>query len=178
MARARKVPDLDCDGPFARAAARVVEVRGAEVFAHAPGIFDVSEIEHVHDMRVATRRLRAAMEIFAPCFPPKRHRAVLKQVKALADALGERRDRDVAIGSLEGFAAALRPSDRRGVRTLIDRLRDEQERANEELWGVANEARLEDLARGLAELVAAARETIPPPARSTLVPGASGQGAG
>ena len=48
-------------------------------------------------MRVATRRLRAAIEVFWPCFPPKQGKRILAEVKALADALGERRDRDVAI---------------------------------------------------------------------------------
>ena len=67
-------------------------------------MLDLDDVERVHDMRVATRRLRAALEIFEPCFPRKRHRKALKQVKALADALGERRDRDVAIELLEGFA--------------------------------------------------------------------------
>ena len=33
------------------------------------GVLDVGDIERVHDMRVATRRLRAALEIFGPCFP-------------------------------------------------------------------------------------------------------------
>jgi len=32
---------------------------------------------------------RAAMEVFEPCFPRKRFRAALKQVKEIADALGE-----------------------------------------------------------------------------------------
>ena len=69
-------------------------------------------------MRVATRRLRAALEVFEPCFPRKRHRKALKRVKALADALGERRDRDVAIEFLERFAArgAGRPTGRRSRR--------------------------------------------------------------
>ena len=75
-------------------------------------MLDLDDIERVHDMRVATRRLRAAIEVFAPCFPRKRHRAALKQVKALADALGERRDRDVAIEPLEGFAAEMASGER------------------------------------------------------------------
>ena len=32
-------------------------------------VLDVADIERVHDMRVATRRLRAALEVFEPCFP-------------------------------------------------------------------------------------------------------------
>jgi CHAD domain-containing protein len=40
-------------------------------------VLDTSEIENVHAMRVATRRLRAAMEIFASAFPRKQHRVLL-----------------------------------------------------------------------------------------------------
>ena len=67
-------------------------------------------------MRVATRRLRAALEVFEPCFPKKAHAAVLSEVKELADALGERRDRDVTIGALESFADELTAPDRPGSR--------------------------------------------------------------
>ena len=97
MARPREVPGFDCDEEFAAAAARIVRVRSAEVVAHADGVLDLGDAEPLHDMRVATRRLRAALEICEPCFPPKRHRKALKRVKRLADALGARRDRDVEI---------------------------------------------------------------------------------
>ena len=79
-------------------------------------MLDVAEIERVHDMRVATRRLRAALEIFEPCFPPKEFRAALARVKQIADALGERRDRDVAIATLEEFAAGWQLPTARGSR--------------------------------------------------------------
>ena len=64
-------------------------MRGAELFEQSHNVLDTSDIERVHDMRVATRRLRAVLEIFAPCFEPSLHRGVLDDVKALADALGE-----------------------------------------------------------------------------------------
>lgn len=53
-------------------------------------MLDVDDVERVHDVRVATRRLRAALEIFAPSFPRSVHRGVLHDAKALADVLGER----------------------------------------------------------------------------------------
>ena len=118
MAKARSVP-LDPTEPYREAAARVVRVRAEELFEHAEGVLDTADIERVHDMRVATRRLRAVLEIFAPCFPKKRHRAVLRDVKALADALGERRDPDVHIAALERFAAAVPEADRPGVAELV-----------------------------------------------------------
>ncbi len=152
------MPGFDCEEPFGRAAARVIEVRAAEVFAHSDGVLDVADIERVHDMRVATRRLRAALEVFASCFPAKRHRRALKRVKALADALGERRDRDVAIEFLEGFAEEAPERDRAAVEALIERLRTEQRRANEELVPYVKPKRLKRLRRRLRKLVKAAKK--------------------
>src|SRR5436305_2555926 len=133
MARARPVPGFAESESFREAAVRTIEVRAQEVFDHRPGVLDISDIERVHDMRVATRRLRAAMEIFAPCFPKKQHRALLKEVKALADVLGERRDADVAIAGMETACAALPVADRPGVKHLIAEFRVEQQAANERL---------------------------------------------
>ncbi len=65
MAKARPIPGLEPSTRFGDAAALTVEIRAAEVFEHAAGVLDTSDIERVHDMRVATRRLRAAMEVFA-----------------------------------------------------------------------------------------------------------------
>jgi CHAD domain-containing protein len=157
VARARQVPGFDCDEPFAVAAARVIEVRAAEVFERSSGVLDLDDIERVHDMRVATRRLRAAMEVFEPCFPRKRWRKALKRVKALADALGERRDRDVGIEYLEGLEAQLSGAGAERLEPIVGQLRAEQQQANAALEPFVRERRLEKLRRQLAELVEAAR---------------------
>ncbi len=153
MARAREVPGFDCDEPFARAGARVVAVRSAEIFEHSHRVLDIGEIDRLHDMRVATRRLRAAMEVFAPCFPRKRFRKTLEGVKELADALGERRDRDVEIEFLERFAEQADPGDREQLAALVARLRDEQQQANDDLAPLVATERLEKLRRRLERLV-------------------------
>jgi len=153
MARAREVEGLGADVPFAQAAARVVEVRAQELFDHAAGVLDVEDPERVHDMRVATRRLRAVLEIFAPCFPRKPHRAVLREVKALADVLGERRDPDVQIAALHEYQARTPPQDAAGVDALVQRLREEQARANARLAVALAEMERSDLRARLAELV-------------------------
>jgi CHAD domain-containing protein len=157
VARSRDVPGLDCEEPFALAAARVVEVRAAEVFAHSRGVLDTGDVERVHDMRVATRRLRAAMEVFAPCFPRKRFRRALKQVKALADALGERRDSDVEIEFLRRCGDEIGAGGRDALAALVDRLREEQRQANEALAPFVAKKRLAKLRRRLDRLVEGAR---------------------
>ena len=126
MAKAREIPGLSTDLAYGEVAARVVEVRSQELVDHSAGVLDTSDIEAVHDMRVATRRLRAALEVFEPCFQRKAHRRVLRDVKRLADGLGGRRDRDVAIAALVSFNEQMPTADRAGVASLIEGLRDEQ----------------------------------------------------
>ncbi|HWP33461.1 MAG TPA: CHAD domain-containing protein [Solirubrobacterales bacterium] len=155
MARAREV-ELDCEAPFSVAAAQVVEVRAEEVFEQAHGILDLDDPERVHDMRVATRRLRAALEIFAPCFPRKPRRKGLRRVKALADALGECRDVDVEIELLEGVAAELAGADREAVARLLAGMRGEQRRANGDLEAFVTNKRLKRLRRRLRKLAGSA----------------------
>ncbi len=108
-------------------------------------------------MRVATRRLRAALEVFDACFPRRRHRAALKRVKKLADMLGERRDRDVAIEFLENLEGDTPESDRVGLAALVERLRAEQREANEALAPYVKRKRLKRLRRRLRRLVKAAK---------------------
>ena len=156
MAKARDIPELAQAGSFREAAAMTVRVRAEEVFEHSAGVLDVNDIERVHAMRVATRRLRAVMEIFAPAFPRKQHREILKEVKALADTLGERRDRDVAIESMTKIGLALTVTDRRGIDHLIGELRDEQRGANASLAAALQALEENDLRGRLRALAAAA----------------------
>lgn len=152
MAGARKVK-LDREGSFSQAAVRVIKVRSKEVFARSDGVLDLDKVERVHDMRVATRRLRAALEIFEPCFPRKRQRKALKKVKALADALGERRDADVEIALLEGLVEEAAEADRSALRNLIEELRLRQAEANESLAPYVAPKQLKKLRRRLKKLV-------------------------
>lgn len=155
MAGARKV-GLDCEGSFSQAAAKAVGVRAEEVFTHSEGVLDLERAERVHDMRVATRRLRAALEIFEPCFPAKRHRKALRRVRKLADALGERRDADVEIELLEELSGAAAEADLPALRRLVDERRARQREANEGLVPFVSSKRLRKLRRRLAKLVEAA----------------------
>ena len=141
MAKARAIPGLDGDITFADAAARAVEVRTQELFSFEEGVLDTTDPERVHDMRVATRRLRAALEIFAPCFPEGEHKELLREVKKLADALGERRDPDVQIGLLRTLKAELGQGERTGVNGLIAERRARQARGNETVEAEIERAR-------------------------------------
>jgi CHAD domain-containing protein len=153
MAKARPVEGLKSDDAYAAAAAKIVAVRAREVADHSQNVLDVTDIERVHDMRVATRRLRATLEIFEPCFPASRYRETLREVKAVADALGERRDADVAIAAMERFAADLPAPDRPGIASIVKEIRGEQAEANIRLDPCVRPRRLAALSERLSELV-------------------------
>jgi CHAD domain-containing protein len=156
MAKARDIPGLDGRHSFRAVGRAAVSVRAAEVFEHAAGVLDTDDIERVHDMRVATRRLRAVLEVFAPAFDKDEHKAVLKDVKALADALGARRDPDVQLAALATLGAALPEADRAGVEAFAGRLRAEQEDGNATLAAALKLMVEHDLEGRLERLTAAA----------------------
>ena len=159
---------------IARAAARDRRACAAqELFEHADGVLDTSDIERVHDMRVATRRLRAVLEIFAPCFPTRAASSrVLRDVKALADALGERRDPDVQI---EASAAFARRGDggpsSPGVERLLRRAARSARRAGNEVLAAALER-----GRSAATCAAALLRARATPPRRRSHEGPQGQG--
>jgi CHAD domain-containing protein len=59
--------------------------------------------EHVHRMRVASRRLHASMPLFKSCFPGKKYRKWYRDIRPLTAALGTARDLDVQIAFLEEY---------------------------------------------------------------------------
>jgi CHAD domain-containing protein len=155
MAKARDIPGLDGRTTFRAVARAAVAVRAGEVFEHAAGVLDTGDIERVHDMRVATRRLRAVLEVFAPAFDRAQHKAVLSDVKDLADALGARRDPDVQLAALAAMEAALPEADRPGLAVFADRLRAAQQDGNATLAAALKTIADHDLEGRLQRLAAA-----------------------
>jgi len=88
------------------------------------------DIECVHKSRVATRRIRAALGIFADCFPSRRVRQWRKHIKRLTRGLGPARDKDVQIEFVERFLSELDESNKdcqSGIERLALRLRQQRE---------------------------------------------------
>ncbi len=143
MAKAKEIPGLSAGLAFSEAAARSVAVRTDELFGHATDVLDMDEIEGVHAMRVATRRLRAVLELYAPCFDRDELRPVLREVKALAAALGARRDPDVELAALDAFLDVTGEAERPGIERFKARAQAQQLQGNAVL--AAELQRIEDI---------------------------------
>lgn len=86
------------------------------------------DVESVHKMRVAARRLRCAMKVFGEALPARRARAWRRELRRLTRALGAARDLDVQIQFAQKHLASLEDrSLRPGVKRLLLRLGQERE---------------------------------------------------
>jgi CHAD domain-containing protein len=113
--------------PFREAAKPAIGQKLDEMFEHEAGTRAGDDIEQLHDMRVASRRLREAMQVFAICFPEKIYKPLLKMAARLTRALGEVRDRDVLIDTLERYRKKAPADERIGVDDLIQTVKDERD---------------------------------------------------
>nr|WP_246357167.1 CHAD domain-containing protein [Pyxidicoccus fallax] len=119
------------------AARRILAGRLADVRRPEARLADGLDDESVHDMRVATRRLRAALQVFRPLGGLRK---LEQQVKRVQDALGDVRDLHVQAAWLEGAARTVekdKPGTREGITALRDKrlahLDEREARLREEL---------------------------------------------
>ncbi len=87
-----------------------------------------ADIEYIHRMRVATRRLRAAMPLFDACLPGKKSASWYKEIRRITRALGAARDADVQIEHLnEYFQRLSNTRHKPGIARLLLRLRQRRQ---------------------------------------------------
>ena len=87
------------------------------------GVYQAKDIEHIHRMRVATRRLRTALAIFSDSLGEKTSNAWRKEFRRVTLALGASRDTDVQIACLQSVLAQVPEKYyQTGIRRLILRL--------------------------------------------------------
>lgn len=120
-----------------------------------PGSRHGSAIEHVHQMRVATRRIRAYLKAARPALDPEAADALRADLAGLARALGEVRDLDVMIERMHSEATALGEPDTAALERLAGQLDRERKRARRALIAELDKP---DFTTMLAELDRAAAD--------------------
>ncbi len=138
------------DDPVGVAARAVIARQTAVLERNDPGVRLGMNDEAIHDMRVATRRLRAALSVFDE-FLPERERKVHKDLSWLRKSLGEGRDLEVQAARMTSLATQL-PAEQRVhtdsyVGKLTDRLAAESSGALEVLESRRYRAMIDELHR-------------------------------
>lgn len=112
---------------FRRAAERVLTDRLDALMEHEAGARAGTDAEALHDMRVASRRLRAAVDAFGICYRGKEFKRVARETKALTGALGDVRDRDVLLERLDAYVKTVPPDEAPAIALFAARVQSERE---------------------------------------------------
>jgi len=113
-----KMPDAVCVY-----GAQIMSKHLSAMAGEMDGVRAAEDIEYVHRMRVASRRMRSALVLFKHCFSKKDYQQINSQMRTVTKALGEARDLDVQMDVLNEAESQF--TDERlkpGIKRLILRL--------------------------------------------------------
>lgn len=145
------------DDPLTLAARKVVGQQVVKIKANVEGAREDVDPEYLHDLRVASRRLRSALRLFAAEFGTQRAESLRVELGWIARQLGSVRDVDVFIVNLRDQARRL---DDGGAVTdvLVDALSRRRQPERSALEAALGSGRLRGLLRRLEALAGS-----PPP---------------
>lgn len=132
-AKPRRTPKIRLDDTMAEAARKTLLVHWNRMLAHEAGARAGADIEEVHDMRVATRRMRAALRVFDEFLDADAFKPFAKRLRRTARALGAVRDLDVFREKTQRYLATLPDERRAELEPLWAVWQSEHQRAREEL---------------------------------------------
>lgn len=117
------------DTTYRDAMREVIAAQWTVVWGLIPVVRKSEAPEAVHKLRVASRRLRAAMDVAPACFPRKWYHPLHQSAKAITKAMGEVRDYDVLLDALNRERETASAGTRPGIDHLIAKARKERKRA-------------------------------------------------
>lgn len=143
--KAKEIAGLDCGAGAGAGISLVVRTRLEEMCAFREAALDWSDPSGIHDMRVASRRLRSVVGDFSPYFRSRKLQHARDDLKQIADALGAVRDEDVEIMALEKLATQIPPELVAGIEQFAEERRLRRNRSRSELEEVLTGNALSEL---------------------------------
>jgi CHAD domain-containing protein/transposase len=122
----RKLPGLLSDDSLTEAGRKVLRQHFEDMVAQGENAGLGEDPEVVHKMRVATRRMRSAFEVFEGAFTEKSVRFFRKPLKRTGKALGRVRDLDVLLLHMKEYASGLTADDAAAFQPLITAWEEER----------------------------------------------------
>jgi CHAD domain-containing protein len=146
-------PGVTPDDTMAEAGRKVLRLHFDRMLANDPGTREGTDIEALHDMRVATRRMRAAFRLFGGSFEKGFRKPLKKGLKRIGRALGRVRDLDVFMADAQEYLNAL-PEDRQGdLDLLIDAWGVRREKARKKMLTALDDDRYRSFVADMREFV-------------------------
>lgn len=121
MAKAPPFDGLTADASLERAARTVLRALLDAVLAETPAVLHGDDVRATHDMRVAIRRLRTALDTFGADLPRKLKRYEHAS-RRIGRRLGKVRDADVHLAALRGALGGATSEEAPGIAYVIETL--------------------------------------------------------
>jgi CHAD domain-containing protein len=128
-----KEPGVEPDDPMSEAGRKILRFHYRRMLYNEPAARLGEDIEALHDMRVATRRLRAAFRVFADYYDPDSVAPYVKGLKRTGRTLGAVRDLDVFEAKIQAYLEILPESHRGGLNDLLAVLEEQRTIARERM---------------------------------------------
>ena len=117
------------------------------------------DIEHVHQMRVASRRMRNGLNLFEDCLSKKKALSWRKEIRKITKALGNARDLDIQIDLLnrcyeQGLEDRIKPGYNRLLLRLKQRRALAQDKVNRTLENLQEGRILDSMEKRLKAMIA------------------------
>lgn len=126
-------PGIEAGDTMAEAARKTFLFHFRQLLAHEPGVRRGEDIEALHDMRVATRRMRVAARVFAKYLDPGATRPFKEELKRAGGVLGNARDLDVFWEKAAHYQVAFLESERPDLSPLRAAWEGARQRAQEQM---------------------------------------------
>jgi len=146
-------PGLLADDTMAEAARKTFYFHFQRMLYHEPGTRLGEDIEELHDMRVATRRMRAAFRVFGDHLDMKQLKPIRKGLRRTGQALGNVRDLDVFWDKTQRYLDALPPGQQGDLDSLREVWETEREKARAEMLAYLDGDRYARFKERFAELL-------------------------
>jgi CHAD domain-containing protein len=143
VAKAKQIAKLNCQDAAAKVIRQILQTRMKEMCALRNRALDWSDPEGVHDMRVASRRLRSAISDFKPYL--RKSSIPTNRLKAIAKSLGTVRDEDVVLAALDELRSRAGENLGPGIEAIAAEHRLQQRHARGVLEHAIRESAIADL---------------------------------
>lgn len=138
--------------PVRRVAASIIRKQFEKMVSHESGVRCGKDPEDVHDMRVAIRRLRAAIKVFA-AYLPESFESIRQELRWIGRLLGEVRDLDVQLAQLDEWRDRFSDEQRSALGTVVTALRVRRGRARGRLVHALNSSRYSTLVEAFTRAI-------------------------
>jgi len=135
---------LAADETVAQAARVILAVQFEKLRSFEGAVRDEDDIDAIHDMRVASRRMASAVRLFRKYLPAKKVKKLRPTLEEVRDLLGAVRNLDVLRANLEDYCKGVSAGESAGLDAVSNAWRDARDAKQRELVKLLDSVDYED----------------------------------